>query len=283
MNKINNGLAYLSFALILLLGSCADSTGTNKSVDNTQNIEVYSDSLNAWFDEQFDAELAYQPEFKTRLGIEGEHNALWSDASGEAEAAALERIKERLNYLETIDTLRLNPQTKLSYQMAKDSYRDAIANYEFRLYDYPFNQMFGAQSGLPAFMINMHKVKNQKDAEQYIARLKGMKPYMEQLIENVKLRERNGIVPPLFVFGMVLDDSRNVLKGKPFDENAGDANFLLKDFMTKVESLEVDSTIKDKLLAEAKTALLDSVRPAYEQLIATFEDQQKRATADDGV
>jgi len=51
----------------------------------------------------------------------------------------------------------------------------------------------------------------------------------------------------------------------------------------KVEKLNLPEKEELNLIAEAEKALVASVQPAYEKLIATLEDQQQRATTEDGV
>ena len=290
MFRISKKVWCFSFVIILTSILCIRCKNTPSDQVTTssptveEEIEMHSDSLNQWFETQFEEELAFDPEYKTRLGHKGAHNSEWTDASGQAESERLERVKKRQQYLKKqVDTTKLNAQTKLSYRMAMEKYTNEIENYDFRLYNYPFNQMFGAQSGTPAFMISIHKINDKQDALQYIDRLKGIKLKMEQLVENVRLREMNGIIPPIFVFGMILEDSRNVLKGQPFEKDASEKSTLLADFDKKVAAIDIKPSEKTELINAASTALLDSVMPAYRLLETTFVDQQKRATADDGV
>jgi uncharacterized protein (DUF885 family) len=122
-----------------------------------------------------------------------------------------------------------------------------------------------------------------KDAEAYIARLRGFPKLFDQLLANLKLREEKGVVAPRFVFPLVLDACRKVIQGKPFDSGPNDSP-LLEDFTKKVTALsKADGETRDRLVADATKALNESVKPAYEKLIAFLEDQAKRATEDDGV
>ena len=85
-------------------------------------------------------------------------------------------------------------------------------------------------------------------------------------------------MPPKFVFPMVLDDSSNVIKGKPFTD--GDDSVLLNDFKTKISKFE--EAEQQRLLKAANDALINSVLPAYTKLIALLEQQHQVATTDDG-
>ena len=175
----------------------------------------------------------------------------------------------------------LSKETLLSYKLYKQQLENSIADYKYRLYNYPVNQMHGAQSGMPAFLINMHRIDSVADAEAYISRLNGFEKYFAQVVENLKEREAIAIAPPKFVYDKVVQDSENILVGQPFDSSAKEST-LLEDFMKKVNQLEIDEETKSKLKEQANQALLTSVKPAYEGLIAFIKEQKERANTDDG-
>ncbi|MCA1748106.1 MAG: DUF885 domain-containing protein, partial [Sphingomonadales bacterium] len=155
------------------------------------------------------------------------------------------------------------------------------AAFAFRHNDYIFDQMNGAQSGLPAFLINIHRVSSQEDAEAYVQRLEGLGPVIDTLIAEAEARAANGVMPPDWVYPYVLSDSRNVITGAPFTE--GEDAPLFADLKEKVDALDIDQAAKDDLIARGRAALLQSVRPAYERLIAMLEAQQPNAPTDDGI
>ena len=131
----------------------------------------------------------------------------------------------------------LDPQTQLSWKLFENDVQQNAEGFRFRLHNYPVNQMFGWHSQTPTFLINIHRVDSVSDAEAYIARLNGIAKQADQVIANLELRAGKGIVPPKFVFPLVLDACRNVIKGKPFDESETDST-LLADFTKKVDGAE---------------------------------------------
>ncbi|MDT0644894.1 DUF885 domain-containing protein [Zunongwangia sp. F363] len=263
--------------VLLLLGSCKEE----KKVLTDAEMEANSKSLNAYFEEQFQQEVKESPMLQTRLGIKADYGK-WDDFSSEKYAEDLEQAKERLKYLKEVDPESLNEKTRLSYKLYRQQQENAIEDYEYRFYDYPVNQMFGYHSQLPAFLINMHSIDSVSDAEGYISRLEAFPEVFEEIIENLKIREQNGVIPPKFVFDKVLDDSRNIIKGKPFMKSV-EVSTLLEDFKTKLEALELSEEKKQELTAQAGQALVQNVKPAYDNLIAFLENQQQRATGEAGV
>ncbi len=252
-------------------------------VSEEQLIEESSKKLNDWFETQFQDDLSDSPMSQTYMGIKTEDYSKWDDISSKKAVKDLEKAKKRLAYLkDSVDISLLDTATALSYTLMKQDVENQIDDFQYRLYNYPVNQMRGLQSSIPAFLINMHKIENKSDAKAYISRLQGIKPLFSQLIENIKIREKNGVVPPKFVFARALSDSRNLITGVPFDESNKEST-LLKDFKSKITKLEFTEEEITSLITEAKSALLDSVKPAYDHLITMLQDQEQRATADDGV
>jgi uncharacterized protein (DUF885 family) len=245
-------------------------------------IQLESDKANAFFDRVFDERVDRYPERQTYLGIKKDYGE-WDDTSDAMAERELEIVKENLAWLkESIDYEKLDVQTKISYLMWVERAENQIRNYKYRNYNYPVNQMFGRHAGVPSFLINMHLAGGDSDAEDYVERLKGVGNVFDQLIENLKLREELGILPPKFVFPRAIESSRNVITGAPFDDSADDSA-LWEDFRTKVQNLDLVEPRKVQLQQEARDALVNVVKPAYERLIAFLEDQKTRATTDDGV
>ena len=248
----------------------------------TENeITAESKKVNAFFEKSFEERVNLSPEFQTSLGIKKDYDKLDND-SPEADAKKLASQKKELIWLtDSVNVEALSKEVLLSYKLFKKKVENNIADYKYRLYNYPVNQMFGAQSGKPAFLINMHRIDDISDANAYISRLNEFEKYFTQLIKNLEAREAAGIVPPKFVFNKVIEDSENILIGKPFD-NADKKSTLLKDFSEKVSNLDIDTKTKSNLETLAKQALLTSVKPAYNSLISFIKKQKERANSDHG-
>lgn len=273
-----NCISLMALFTFLLLGCKEDTKNTTYT---PEQVATNSAALNTWFQTQWEKEVALSPMTQTYLGDKTDYDK-WDNLSKAAEEETLERSKRRLSYLKDSVTLAsLNTATTLSYKLALKQIEDEIEDYKYRLYNYPVNQMFGAHSQVPSFLINMHQITDKSDAEAYVARLNGVENMFDQVIENLKERESAGIMPPAFVFPRVIESSKNILKGVPFD-NTNEESTLLADFSKKIERLELTSEEKNTLLSNSKDALLQSVKPGYDKLIAFIENQSSRAVSDDG-
>jgi uncharacterized protein (DUF885 family) len=266
---------------ILVVCSCKEDKKVELALDNSKVISENSIKTNAFFESYFNEELSYSPMFQTRLGDKSNYGK-WDDISPKAEADELDRTKKALQFLkDSINEELIDDATKLSYKLFKQGLENKIEDYNYRLYSYPVNQMHGMQAEIPAFLINMHSVESKADAEAYISRLNGMLPLFKQLVENLKEREEAGLLPPKFVFQHVLKDSKNIINGAPFNNQS--PSTLLKDISEKITALKLPKAEEQKLLENANKALLESVKPAYNALIAIVEEQLNKANTDDGV
>src|SRR5690606_10676276 len=131
----------------------------------------------------------------------------------------------------------------------------------------------GPQAFLPQFLISFHKVEEPADMEAYIARIGGISRGLGQLLERAKLAADEGIRPPRFAYEGVLEQSRALLTGAPFD-GEGDAP-LWADAKAKIDALEkagkIDEARATELRDAARRALLEQFKPAYDSLIAWVE------------
>jgi len=254
----------------------------NEKVFTDAEIEAESKKVNDFFQSSFNRGIDNYPEFQTRLGIKKDYGKL-NDNSPAAAERDLKINKQELQWLiDSVNVAALSKDVLLSYKLFKQNTENSISDYKYRLYNYPVNQMFGAQSGKPAFLINMHRIDDVEDAKAYISRLNGFNKYFSQLINNLKVRERIGILPPKFVYDKVVQDSENILVGQPFDNSIKEST-LLKDFMKKMNKLDINEKAKSTLERQANEALLVSVKPAYEKLINFMKGQKRRANFDHGV
>ncbi|MGK0240120.1 MAG: hypothetical protein ACI92G_003604 [Candidatus Pelagisphaera sp.] len=245
-------------------------------------VVAESEKANAFFDRIYNEKVGRFPEWQTYLGIKKDYGD-WNNDSDEIELRELEITKENVEWLKSsIDYGLLDLQTKISYRLALQNAEDAVGNFKYRLYNYPVNQMFGRHTDIASFLINMHLVTDASDAEAYVSRLNGVEQVFEQLLENLKLRDELGVIPPKFVFPRAIESCRNIISGAPFDES-GEDSALWGDFRKKLQALDMDEPQKVMLQKQATEALVEVVKPAYDRLIAFLEKQEAKATTDDGV
>ena len=273
LSAVAVALVYMATPAIAQTANVAATAAT----DVDQNAEI-----KAFFEEYDAQQLARSPLGKSYRGIKDSDYGKWDDGSDEAEAryydaerSALKEMRARFN------PAKLNSENQLSFRLFEKRAARSEAAFKYNDYGYVFDQMNGAQSQIPAFLINIHRVDTKSDARAYVNRLYGIGPAMTQAISQAKARAAKGIMPPKWVFPYVISDARNVISGAPFGD--GPDAPLYADFKGKVAKLKISQTEKDLLIADAAQALNASVKPAYEALIAEMTAQEKVAGTDDGV
>ena len=232
----------------------------------------------AFFFEEYDQmQLSLSPVAKSYRGIIDEDYGKWDDVSDAAEER--NRVIQRryaADLRKLFDPAELTSQDALSYRLFETQALNAERLYPFRKNGYIFNQMFGAQSQPPAFLINIHRVATPAHAEAYVSRIAEIGRAIDTLVGESASRAANGVMPPKFVYAYVIDDIENLL-------NAGEENAILADFAGKVDALDLADAEKVRMKAAALQAWTTSARPAYERLLTEMRRQQAVAGTDDGV
>lgn len=241
-----------------------------------------SAELAAFFEAYDKAQLAQSPLAKAYRGIRDADYGKWdevSDAAAEADRALELRTLAELR--SRFDRAALSPEDQLSYDIFVNRVERGELLYPYRKQSYVFDQMNGAQSEGPAFLINIHRVDTLADAEAYLSRLRTLNTYLDQSVAEAKARQALGILPPKWVFPYVIDDARNIISGAPYGPGADSA--LFADYKAKVGRLDIVPAEKSRLIEAGRKALVEEVKPAYQRVIALMEAQQKVAASDDGI
>ena len=275
-------IAGVVLAAGLGLNLSATSAITKESVMD-ERIAAESAKANAFLDRVFDAGVDRSPLAQGYLGLKKDHDK-WDDFSEEHRLAEFVITVQELAALKnSIRFDRLDEQAQMSHRLFVAEAEQTIEGWKWRNHGYVFTQMDGMHTDAPAFLINFHAVDEAADARAYVTRLRAMPVMFDQLIARAEAQAAKGVLPPRFVYPLLVESCREIIAGAPFD--AGEKkSALLEDIETKVGALkDADAAAKQQLIADARAALLDSVKPAYEKLIALFEAQEKVATDEDGV
>jgi uncharacterized protein (DUF885 family) len=275
MRRMSMLLGGVMLAMLTPAIAAAQQPAVEAAAD--QNVEILK-----FFDDYDRQLLAQSPLAKANRGIRDSDYGKWGDFSDAAQVQQYELQQSALREMRArFDPIKLNAQNLLSFRLFEKNAARAEAAFKFRDNDFVFDQMNGAQSQLPAFLINIHRVDSKNDARAYISRLYGLGRTMEQAIAQSRAGADKGIMPPKWVYPYVINDAKNVIAGAPFGEGA-DAP-LYADFKAKVGKLKISDVEKNLLIADAARALTVSVKPAYQALVTEMERQQGIAGTDDGV
>ncbi len=270
---------------VLALASCAAADDTanvaSASAKTAQaapiSVPAATPTMAQFFEQYNDVELGASPQTKAYRGIRDGDYGKWDDYGDAAAKLEYEVLKTFSSGMRSAFELSsLSGEDALSYRLFNAMAERRARNHKFRKNVYLFNQMRGAHSGLPAFLINIHKVENADHAIAYVERINGLGPVLDTLTAEARERAANGVMPPKWVYPYVISDIQNLL-------NAGDDNAVLKDFRSKADALDLASDDGEGLKEDGLNAWNQSARPAYERLLAEMKRQEAIAPTDDGV
>jgi uncharacterized protein (DUF885 family) len=279
----------VSFVVLLCLSACTkEESGSQVSSESatTEATQSESERLNAWFEERYEEELQFSPMQLTFIGRKDRFDEI-DDVSEEAEDRQLEWRRKTVETMEReFDYDALTSDAKISYDIWKYQYENALANQAFRGNDYQFTQFFGPQAFIPQFMSTYHRVEEAGDMDAYIKRLGEAARALNQLLVRAQKYAKNGVRPPRFAYEGVLQQARAVITGVPFTD--GDDSALWTNANGNIDAL-VDSgkiTVEeaDAYRESARAALLGDFKDTYESLIAWVEsDIQQTGEQPSGV
>ncbi|HAD47841.1 MAG TPA: DUF885 domain-containing protein, partial [Idiomarina sp.] len=229
--------------------------------------------LNAWFEEKYQQQLQQSPMQMTFLGRKDRYGEV-DDMSIEAEQEQLVWLKGTVDELKSsFDYDKLSNEAKTSYDVWVYQYEQAKRNAEFRQYDYVFDQMRGAHTFMPQFLLNFHRVDTKADMDAYISRLGEGARALEQLLVRAEKQVEQGIRAPRFAYELIIEESEKVITGAPFTE--GEDSAFMADANKKIDGLLaqelIDQQTAEALRTEAADVLYKRVMPVYEQIIGFFE------------
>ncbi|WP_334013004.1 DUF885 domain-containing protein [Alteromonas sp. S167] len=281
----------LALAAISGLAACSPASQTTPasqtaieqaSTPKQEQVAQQSESqrLSAFFERTFEEDLKRSPLFQSYLGKKWDYDK-WDDISDKQADERVAIAKERLATLDAFDTTQLSEQEQLSLRLYKLGIERDLANDKFRHHRYIVHQFRAAHTQVPSFLINIHSVKSEDDAKAYIGRLNNVSTYFDQVIAQMKIREDLGVFPPAWAYDQMIDASKNVVSGAPFDGSETEST-LWEDFQNKVSALDIEETKKQALLDDAKAALINSVQPAYNKFIDALAHQQTLTPEGDG-
>ena len=226
--------------------------------------------LTAFLDGEFAQEVKSRPQLATRLGLKDGQDRLDDDS----DAAALARLEWRRASVARMkagfDRSKLSSSGQANYDIWAMELDRAELSYKFRDYQPPFYSfLYSVHAGLPNFMINTHTVQDASDMHAYSARLKAIPAVLDNAILRSRQSGTAGIHAPKFQIERVIEGSKSIIGGAPFDGGADSP--LWADAKAKVAKLQaankISATDAQALLDEARTALL-TIKPAYDRVIA---------------
>lgn len=258
--------------LMALVTACGPATAP---APTAAEIAQTSAELTAWLDAEYEEDLLTSPIGLTFQGRK-EHNDK-IDQFGDAEIdRKLEWMRASVAEMkDKFDPARLDEESRTSFDLWAQQLDYMEKGAKFRRAPYVFVKD-GPHVFLPNFMISFHAVADKADMEAYVARIGEVARGLDQVLETAKLAAAEGNHAPRFAYDQSLEESRNVIRGAPF--GAGADSPIWADVKSEIKTL-LDG---GKLTAEeakaledgARAALIDTLKPAYDRIIAWLESDR---------
>lgn len=276
----------IAWLLVVVLAGCIAQPENSFNGPEFESVDDIVDTLKGlpideFFEESYKQLLLRNPEYLTELGIAGEFG-LRNDRLTTISDAYIKETQQLeaaiLELLQKYDRETLTKEQQLSYDVYEWYLVDRVRGHTFMYYNYPVTHFLtGIQNQTIQFFTDIHPVADYQDALDYITCLQQVDTKFDQLIEQVHLREKEGVIPPKFVIQWTLYGVERIARGS--------AKYLpfYTSFEEKVDTLEVSTEEKQTLLQAAEEAINQSVIPAFQALADCLKQLESIAPTDDGV
>lgn len=209
--------------------------------------------------------IQLSPETGTELGLDGYKGLkVPQDRLDDISIAGMDKmynLYKKYTRLLVYDLRRLTPSQRVNRDILLKGLDYELQGEKFRYHTYLINPGFGFHNKLTTLMTEHHKIRNVKDAQDYLARLRLYPARIDQVLEQLAVREEKKLIPPVFIiedFQWVVDE---------FLKNPDTACVLYVSFKSRIDALpDIDQKTKTKLCAEVRKTINDVVYPAYRRV-----------------
>ncbi len=227
------------------------------------------DDFAALLEDAWEWQLRENPVMASSLG-DRRYNDRWQDSSLESIASRQEMQRAFNARLLAIDSSQLDEMDQLNYELFRRDLMTDIEGFRFRDYLIPINQRGGVQTlDEVAERIRLMTVA---DFDDWLKRMASIGTVIDQTIALQEEGRKRGYMPPKVLMQRVPDQIAAQLV-----ENAEDSPFYksFRDFPDTIPGAE-----QERLRAEAKAIIDDSIVPAYRKFSRYFDDTYLPASRD---
>ncbi len=263
-------VASLLLALVVSLPAIADwridAAGLMQEIINLKDApgELSADErLQKAIDLNYEYNLLISPEFATFLG-DPRYQDRWSDNSLAWEEHQNTILISNLGVVKSIPRDQLSDANKLNYDLIIAQLQQQVDGFDFGDKYLAISQLNGPQQDIAQLLAIMRPTKV-ADYENVIARLDGVPTIIDDAIERLQKGVQANVTPPK----VTLRDVAGQIKAQIVDDPAKSS--LLQAFANIPAS--IDAAKGEELQQQAYASYTDKVKPAYEKLLAYFENE----------
>ncbi|MYM30176.1 DUF885 family protein [Duganella sp. CY15W] len=193
-------------------------------------------------------------------------------------AAEVASAKKSLVELDKINQAKLTPQQRASAATIAWSLQGTVDAYAYRDYNFVFNQFTGLHVQIVNFLSQQHPIRNRRDIENYLVRLKAVAGKMDTGIVQARGAAGKGILMPTFITQASIGQLDRFLDGTP--EN----NVFVASLVQRMGSVkDVPADDQAKFAAEATAIVKQSIIPVFQRTRTLLQEQLPRTNNDAGL
>ncbi len=237
--------------LVAVLALAATSAGAFAAT-TAGDADARLDSL---FQSEWERGLRQDPLAATYAG-DHRYDDRWPDLSAGALAKSHANDLVVLKTLAGIAPASLTDANRLSHKLFRRMYQESVDAYQWGLQYMPINQRGGVQT--VSELAGLIEFSSARDYENWIARLDGIGPYVDQNIALMREGVRRGLMQPKVVMQRVPDQIAQQVVADPE----------ASPFYAPFRSMPADmpAAEQERLRAAGRAAIMRSVVPAYRRL-----------------
>ena len=170
--------------------------------------------------------------------------------------------------LAQFDRGTLDPQQRISAGILEWHFKEVISAAPFEDHNFVFQQFYGLHVQLVNFLSQSHPIRNRRDVENYLVRLKLVAGQIDEGISQARDTAARGFLMPDFITRSAIGQ---------FDRFLGEApakNVLVTSLNDRVEKVaEISPADRTALVAAAEETVATSVMPAFQRARALLQTQ----------
>lgn len=244
-------LTLLSFSAVTLLAVAPAAIGQQSAAAR---------ELHRLFADEWDHRLQRDPLFASTRGIRDYDDRL-PDMTAEAQLQSLEEDLLFLERLGAIDRAALTPEDRTNHELFEFvvGHRANLATY--RAYRMPFTSDSGFHTRVQRMYESM-PFRTVEDYEKYLSRLHALDTFFAQNIDNMRDGLAEGFTQPQAILDEVVPSITGAIVDNPTD------SIFYAPFLDMPGYFSAGDA--ERLRAQARTAIADTVVPAYRNFLEFF-------------
>lgn len=193
-------------------------------------------------------------------------------------AAEVAEAKKSLAQLAKFAPSSLTPQQRASAATIAWSLQGTVDAYPYRDYHFVFNQFNGLHVQLVNFLSQQHPIRNRRDIENYLVRLKAVADKMDTGIVQARGAAGRGVLMPTFITQASIGQLDRFLDGTP------ESNVLVASLVQRMAAVkELPAQDQAQFAAQATAIVKQSVIPVFERTRALLQEQLPHTSSDAGL